>query len=122
MKINSGMEIPADGIVIEGSDLTCDESAMTGESLAITKEIYKKCIEKRNELNSEKEKCGNHDVPSPVALAGSTVLTGVGRMLVIAVGKRSTLGKIQSLLQAQEDVKTPLQIKLVQIADVIFLI
>jgi len=27
-----GMEIPADGIVLEASELTADESAMTGET------------------------------------------------------------------------------------------
>jgi len=31
-----GMEIPADGIVLEASELTADESAMTGETGKIT--------------------------------------------------------------------------------------
>ena len=28
--IVTGMEVPADGILLEASDITCDESAMTG--------------------------------------------------------------------------------------------
>lgn len=43
-----GMEIPADGLVLEASDLTADESAMTGETDPIKKNILSFCIEKRN--------------------------------------------------------------------------
>jgi P-type E1-E2 ATPase len=43
-----GMEIPADGLVLEASDLTADESAMTGETDPIKKNILSYCIEKRN--------------------------------------------------------------------------
>lgn len=32
VELVEGMEIPADGIVLEASDLTTDESAMTGET------------------------------------------------------------------------------------------
>ena len=32
VKLNEGMEIPADGIVLQASELTTDESAMTGET------------------------------------------------------------------------------------------
>ena len=31
VQIVEGMEIPADGIVIEAAELSCDESAMTGK-------------------------------------------------------------------------------------------
>lgn len=31
IKIKSGIELPADGIVIHSVDLKCDESVMTGE-------------------------------------------------------------------------------------------
>lgn len=30
ISVNEGMEIPADGILIESSDIATDESAMTG--------------------------------------------------------------------------------------------
>jgi hypothetical protein len=35
-----------------------------------------------------------HDVPSPILLSGSKVLSGEGKMLAIAVGKLSAIGKI----------------------------
>ena len=49
-----------------------------------------------------------HDVPTPVMLSGSKVLSGEGKMVVIAVGKFSAIGKIQSLLEAEEETVTPL--------------
>lgn len=42
------MEIPADGLVIEASELTADESAMTGETDPMKKKPLAECIEKRN--------------------------------------------------------------------------
>jgi len=44
------MDIPADGFVIESSELLFDESAMTGESNAIKKMSYVDCLKKRNEI------------------------------------------------------------------------
>jgi len=37
------MEIPADGIVLEASDLTTDESAMTGETDPVKKNTLETC-------------------------------------------------------------------------------
>lgn len=37
------MEIPADGILVSGADITTDESAMTGETNPIKKDIFLKC-------------------------------------------------------------------------------
>ena len=39
-----GMEIPADGIVLEASELTADESAMTGETGKIAISFLKKYL------------------------------------------------------------------------------
>lgn len=51
--IFEGMEIPADGFVLEASDLTSDESAMTGETDPIKKNVLSACIERRNQLKEE---------------------------------------------------------------------
>jgi magnesium-transporting ATPase (P-type) len=55
-----------------------------------------------------KDSASTHDVPTPVMLSGSKVLSGEGKMVVIAVGKFSAIGKIQSLLEAEEETVTPL--------------
>lgn len=50
-------------------------------------------------------------------LSGTKVLSGEGKMLVIVVGDASCVGKISSLLMANdEDVRTPLEEKLDSIA------
>jgi len=48
--IFEGMGIPCDGYVIQASELSTDESAMTGETDPIRKNTILHCIEIRNEL------------------------------------------------------------------------
>lgn len=48
--IEGGMEVPADGILIESNELTVDESAMTGETDPLNKNIILKCIEIKEKL------------------------------------------------------------------------
>lgn len=52
--IFKGMEIPADGFVLESYDLTCDESHMTGKINPIKKNPLFVCIDIRNKIK-EKE-------------------------------------------------------------------
>ena len=47
------MEIPADCVVIEAAELSADESAMTGETDPIKKNVLQVCIEKRNAIIEE---------------------------------------------------------------------
>ena len=53
-----------------------------------------------------------HEVPSPILLSGTKVLTGDGRMLILVVGEQSCIGKIRALLENDEPEPTPLQQKL----------
>lgn len=94
--LNTGDVIPADGIFIEGHNLKCDESGMTGESDAIKK-------------SHEKD---------PFLLSGTKVLDGVGSMVVIAVGPYSLNGKTMLSLRTEAE-DTPLQIKLGELAETI---
>ncbi len=56
VKIQAGMSIPVDGILIRGSGVTCDEAAMTGESDEMHKDVIQNCFHKLNEiLEEEKE-------------------------------------------------------------------
>jgi len=126
-----GMEIPADGIVLEASELSSDESAMTGETgknnliermvcmcmcviLIFTdcyllfldpmkKNVLYECIHKRNEIIEQggKNTASSHDVPSPMVLSGTKILTGAGRMMITVVGEYSCIGKISKLLSTK---------------------
>ncbi|EAS05962.2 calcium-translocating P-type ATPase, PMCA-type protein (macronuclear) [Tetrahymena thermophila SB210] len=116
--LNEGMEIPADGIILEASELTTDESAMTGETDPIKKQVLKECIQIRNQIinSGEKNTSSRHEVPSVVIMSGTRVLQGEGKMVVAVVGDYSCAGKISALLRTQELAATPLQQKLEAIA------
>ena len=89
-----------------------DESALTGESDAVKKEPYDKCIEI---LNNKKSK-----VPSPIILSGTNCIEGKGKAIVLAVGDHSQKGIIKrTISNAQEKSQTPLEAKLDGIAELI---
>jgi len=124
VKLEYGMIIPADGIVINGNALMIDESSLTGESDLVSKMNNDECLESKQKLQSSvvsnKGNNARHLVPSSLVFSGSIVYSGNGWYLVLAVGKNSTAGKInQSIKQAHSEgeTKTPLELKLEDIAD-----
>ena len=111
-KVDMGMIIPADGIVINSSNLKLDEASLTGESNLMRKESIENCL---------KIKSDSGKYPSPMVFSGTTVKEGEGWMLVLATGQNSAAGKIREhVMQNKEDEesnKTPLEIKLEDIAE-----
>lgn len=53
VRIRAGMEIPCDGIVINGTGITTNESAMTGESVELKKDPLHLCLIKQEEKEEE---------------------------------------------------------------------
>eukprot|EP01013_Petalomonas_cantuscygni_P000135 TRINITY_DN100_c0_g2_i1.p1 TRINITY_DN100_c0_g2~~TRINITY_DN100_c0_g2_i1.p1 ORF type:complete len:1204 (-),score=408.04 TRINITY_DN100_c0_g2_i1:741-4352(-) len=91
----AGDEIPADGFFVSGHKLECDESAMTGEQMAVKKSPE-----------------GN-----PFMVSGSTVQNGTGRMVVAATGISSIKGQaLKEMCDDLDDEGTPLQQKLSTLA------
>ena len=88
MVLQYGDSLPADGLVLRSSDLSTDESAMTGEA----------------ELQGK--------AAGSVVLAGTAVMEGSGKALVTAVGARAQAGAIQALLAAEGQERSVLQAKL----------
>ena len=43
------MNIPVDGVLIWGSGVLCNESAITGESIEMKKESFDTCMERKQE-------------------------------------------------------------------------
>ena len=112
IKIYSGDILPADILLIEGNNIKMDESSLTGESNSVKKNSYQKCLE---EINS-----GNKKPSSNILLCGTDVIEGNGTGIVLAIGEYSQKGIIRGTIDnAQEDNKTPLEIKLNSIADLI---
>ena len=101
--VGAGEQIPADGILIEGK-LTCDQSAMTGESREVSKRAIK---------HSDSE---DNTPSSPYfCLRGCSVLTGEGRMRISAVGDRTFLGGISREIQTDTR-ESPLKLRLAKLA------
>mmetsp|Transcript_41765 Transcript_41765/g.37189 ORF Transcript_41765/g.37189 Transcript_41765/m.37189 type:complete len:120 (-) Transcript_41765:2750-3109(-) len=98
VKIVDGMDIPVDMLLIEGHEVICDESAMTGESDPVKKREFKACQElvKSHKENQEQVTMGPRGeigkikkFPSPCLISGTTVLNGEGRAMVMCVGKNT---------------------------------
>jgi magnesium-transporting ATPase (P-type) len=74
IKIENGMNIPVDGVVLEAVGIMCDESAMTGESDHLPKDTLDKCLYRRREHEADpKFEQTPHEVPSPVLLSGTQI-------------------------------------------------
>lgn len=114
----AGDEIAGDAILLHGSSVMCDEASMTGESDVLLKEPVHVCIAKRDNVIAEgnTNTAGHHEVPSPVLLSGTNIKNGSGKILIIAVGDRSAIGKVRKTITDSGDDETPLQKKLDKIA------
>ena len=113
INIQVGDILPADLILVEGNGIQIDESALTGESKALKKEVYEKCQELLDSKVTNK-------IPSPLMLSGTNCVEGTGYAVVLAVGDHSQKGIIKRTIDnAQENNRTPLELKLDDIAEAI---
>lgn len=112
IKLEYGMILPCDGILLKGENVEINEAAMTGESDDLSKESIEKCseiISSNTFLTS---------FPSPVLISGTTVYSGSGWFVSVAVGKNSVKGKIgEIILKSKEESQSPLEVKLGDIAN-----
>ncbi|MCJ1407757.1 plasma membrane calcium [Ptychographa xylographoides] len=109
LHIEAGDSSPADGVLISGYGLQCDESSATGESEAMKKSTGDE-VWRRIEHGTASSKL------DPFIISGSKVLEGVGTYLVTSVGINSSHGKIMMSLQTKNE-DTPLQVKLAKMAN-----
>ena len=108
LHLESGDSIPADGILISGHGIRCDESSATGESDAMRKTSG-------HEVSMRIEEGTATSKLDPFIISGSKVLEGVGTYLVTSVGVNSSYGKVMMALQTATE-ETPLQKKLARMA------
>ncbi len=106
--LESGSKISADARIINSNNLTVDESILTGESIAITKNN-----EKLNLSDSEK-KC--------MLFAGTSVLTGRAIAVVTCTALNTEVGKIAEKVTQTEESKSPLTMRMEKFSKQISLI
>ena len=109
LHLESGDSVPADGILISGHGLRCDESSATGESDAMRKYVG------QDVWNQIEDGTATSKL-DPFIISGSKVLEGVGTYVITSVGVNSSFGKIMVSMQV-EDEQTPLQVKLANMAN-----
>jgi Ca2+-transporting ATPase len=102
--VGEGDRVPADARVLEARSLEVDESALTGESLPVTKRA--------------EPVAGDAPLAERASMlyAGSGVTRGRGRALVCATGAETELGRIEVLAAGAQPPPTPLTQRLGRLA------
>jgi len=98
--LEAGDKVPADARIIEAMRLKVDESALTGESVPVEKQVGK--------IGATAAIGDRHNM-----LFSATMLaTGKARAVVVATGMQTELGKITTLIKQAREELTPLQKRL----------
>ncbi|MFH7024640.1 MAG: cation-translocating P-type ATPase [Heteroscytonema crispum UTEX LB 1556] len=108
MLLEAGVQIAADGRLIEQSNLQVRESALTGEAEAVNKQSQLKLPEDAalgDRIN--------------LVFQGTEVVQGRAKVLVTNTGMKTELGKIAQMLQSVQSEPTPLQQRMTQLGNVL---
>ncbi len=106
MLLEAGVQIAADGRLIEQSNLQVRESALTGEAEAVNKQatiVLPAETDLGDRLN--------------LVFQGTEVVQGRAKVLVAHTGMKTELGKIAAMLQSVESEPTPLQQRMTQLGN-----
>lgn len=109
--VESGDLVAADARLLEAADLRCIESALTGESVPVTKQTAP---------------LAQADVPlgdrSNMLFMGTSVACGTGSAVIVATAMHTAMGSIAGLIkQAAEEEDTPLQQRLQAVGKILVL-
>ena len=111
--VSEGDRVPADAVLVSGSNVSVDESVLTGESLAVAK------------LPADPAVPADADPGAAAAnwlWSGTLVVRGRATAVVRLTGDRSALGRIGRSLEDIETPRTPLQREVNRIVRVIAVI
>ena len=109
--LEAGDLVPADSRILECANLRADESAMTGESVPVDKQVI-------------------DNLPEDTVLAdrknmviSSTVITnGRAVCVVTETGMRTEVGRIADMLMSEDDDETPLQKRMTEVSKALSII
>lgn len=108
MFLEAGVQVAADGLLLEVANLQVREAALTGEAHAVVKQVQAQV--------SEDAVLGDR---TNMVYQGTEVVQGRGTVLVTGTGMQTELGKIAQLLQSVESEPTPLQQRMDQLSQVL---
>jgi Ca2+-transporting ATPase len=95
--IEAGDIVPADGRLLEAATLEVAESALTGESLPVSKSV--------DTIESPETPLGDR---TDMVFMNTNVTRGTGLFAVTSTGMGTEVGHISNMLQHQEETVTPL--------------
>ncbi|MGA1623633.1 MAG: cation-translocating P-type ATPase, partial [Synechocystis sp.] len=102
-------QLCADGVLIEASNLSIRESALTGEAHPVGKQVSPDGLAPDTDLGDR------HNM----IFAGTEVVQGRGKAIVTTTGMDTELGKIATMLQSVETEPTPLQRRMENLGNVL---
>lgn len=108
--LESGNKVSADLRILTSSNLTIDESVLTGESIATVK---------NSDLITNSKSVT--DI-SNMAFAGTSVVTGRAKCIVVETGVNTEIGKISSTVLETKEEKSPLVIRIEKLSKQITLL
>ena len=100
--VEEGDKVPADLRLFYTKNMHADEAALTGESVPVTKSIEP--IAQPNLSPADQRS---------MAFSGTFITSGSGKGVVVATGERTELGRIAELMEATQEIATPLTRKMV---------
>jgi len=101
LELEAGDAIPADARLLQTANVAAEESALTGESVPVGKEA--------NAPVADDATIGDR---ANMVFLGTTLVRGRATAIVAAIGPRTEIGKLNTLIQSAGQEPTPLEKKL----------
>lgn len=110
IRLEAGDKVPADGAVISEKGLLAEESILTGESAAVSKNA------------GDPDDNDNSIGKSNIVYSGTVITKGAAEVKVFATGINAQVGKISDMLTEIEEELTPLQKRLAELGKAVAII
>ena len=104
-ELEAGDLVPADARILTCSNLKADESAMTGESVPVTKEFAAVLPEDTGVADRKN-----------MVISSTVITNGRATCVVTSTGMQTEVGRIAGMLMDEDDGDTPLQRKMAEIS------
>jgi Ca2+-transporting ATPase len=108
MLLEAGVQVSADGRIVEASNLQIREAALTGEANSVTKQV--------DITLPDNTSLGDR---LNLVYQGTEVILGRGKVVVTNTAMNTELGRIAAMIQGVENEPTPLQQRMTQLGNVL---